>query len=88
VRLRLHATGARERDVDEATKREGKFIGLIEPYDYGFRATIRTLTPGAVFTEEGESKVFAKEPDAVKWLHTEASRLGFTSITIRNKSGD
>ena len=39
-----------------------------------------------VFSEEGDSKVFAKEPEAVKWLHTQASELGFSSIDVRRKS--
>jgi len=43
--------------------------------------------PGAVFSEEGHySEVFKKDADAVKWLHTQARRLGFSSIEIRNKA--
>jgi hypothetical protein len=41
-----------------------------------------------VFSQEGESKMFATEPEAVKWLHTQASNLGFAAIDIRQKSGD
>jgi len=72
--------------LEEDTKTLGKFIGLIEPYDYAWRASFRTLKPGEVFSQEGESKVFGTEPEAVKWLHTQASDLGFSSIDIRNKS--
>jgi len=75
----------KEGDLDEAPKSQGKFIGFVEPYDDGWRASFRTLTPGAVFSEEGGTKVFAKEPDAVKWLHTQAGDLGFASIDIRHK---
>jgi hypothetical protein len=42
--------------------------------------------PGAVFSQEGEAKVLGKEADAVKWLHTRASNLGFSSIQIRSKA--
>ncbi|MGH9806633.1 MAG: hypothetical protein ACRD9W_05135 [Terriglobia bacterium] len=65
---------------------EGKFIGLIERHDYGWRASFRTQMPGAVFSEDGKFEVFRKEAEAVKWLHTQASNLGFSSIDIRRKS--
>jgi hypothetical protein len=72
--------------LDEEAKTQGKFIGFVEPYDYGWRASVRTLKPGEVFSQEGDSQVFAKEADAVKWLHTKASDLGFSSIDIRRKA--
>jgi hypothetical protein len=34
---------------------------------------------------EGDSKVFGKEADAMKWLHTQAGNLGYASIDIRRK---
>lgn len=71
--------------MDEADKRPGKFIGTIERYDYGWRASIRTLAPGAVFSQQGESRVFAKEAEALKWLHEEAANAGFVTIDIRKK---
>jgi hypothetical protein len=71
--------------VEDEAKSRGKFIGFIEPYDYGWRASFRTLMPGAVFSQEGDSKDFGKEAEAVKWLHTQASTLGFTTIDIRRK---
>ena len=77
---------ARENYLEMETKDQGKFIGFIERYDYGWRASFRTLMPGAVFLEEGEAKVFGKETDAVKWLHTRANDLGFSSIEIRSKA--
>jgi len=70
----------------EDAKGQARFIGFIERYDYGWRASFRTLMPGAVFSQEGDSKVFAKEPEAVKWLHEEASNQGFSSIEIRKKA--
>lgn len=72
--------------MEEDAKRQGKFIGFVEPYDYGWRASYRTLKPGAVFSEEGDAQLFAKEAEAVRWLHTQASELGFTAIDIRSKT--
>ena len=72
--------------MEEPAKNRGKFIGFVERYDYGWRASFRTLMPGEVFSQEGDSKVFGKEPEAVKWLHTQAGNLGFSSIDIRRKS--
>jgi len=72
--------------VDEEGKSRGKFIGFIEPYDYAWRASFRTLKPGEVFSQEGDSQVFGKEAEAMKWLHTQAANLGFSSIDIRRKS--
>jgi hypothetical protein len=71
--------------VEDAGKNRGKFIGLLEHHDYGWRASFRTLEPGAVFSQQGDSKVFSKEAEAVKWLHTQASNLGYASIDIRSK---
>ena len=67
-------------------KRTGKFIGCIAPYDYGWRASFRTVKPGEIFSQEGDSAVFGKEADAVKWLHTQAGRLGFSEIAVRRKT--
>ena len=64
---------------------QGKFIGLIERHDYGWRASFRTQQPGAVFSQSGSTQVFAKEADAMKWLHTQAGTLGYASIDIRRK---
>jgi hypothetical protein len=63
----------------------GKFIGTIEHHDYGWRASFRMLEPGAVFSQHGDSRVFGKEAEAMKWLHTQAGSLGFSSIDIRRK---
>jgi hypothetical protein len=72
--------------LDETAKGQGKLIGFVEPYDYAWRASFRTLTPGTVFSEEGGSEICATEAEAVKWLHTQASKLGFSSIQIRNRT--
>jgi hypothetical protein len=71
--------------VVEEGKTRGKFIGLIECHDYGWRASFRTQQPGAVFSQQGDSQVFAKEADAMRWLHTQAGALGYASIDIRRK---
>ncbi len=71
--------------MDEEAKNRGRFIGLVERHDYGWRASFRTQMPGAVFSQQGDSKVFGKKAEAVKWLHTQASNLGFSSIDIRTK---
>ena len=71
---------------DDEARNPGRFTGYIEPYDYAWRASFRTVKPGEVFSQEGDSAVFAKEADAVKWLHTQANRLGFSEINIRRKS--
>ena len=72
--------------MEEGATSRGKFIGFIESYDYAWRASFRTLKPGEIFSQEGDSKVFDKEAEAVKWLHTQASNLGYSSIDIRRKS--
>lgn len=72
--------------MENGAKTQGKFIGFVENYDYGWRASFRTLKPGEVFSQEGNSKVFSQEADAVKWLHTQAAALGFGAIDIRRKS--
>lgn len=72
--------------MENEEKTQGKFIGFVEAYGYGWRASFRTLKPGEVFSQEGDSKVFGQEADAVKWLHTQAAALGFGTIDIRRKS--
>lgn len=72
--------------MEKDAKTQGKFIGFVEHYDYGWRASFRTLKPGEVFSQEGDFKVFGQEADAMKWLHTQAAALGFGTIDIRRKS--
>jgi hypothetical protein len=71
--------------VVEEGKNRGQFIGVLERHDYGWRASFRTQIPGEVFSQAGDSQVFAKESDAMKWLHTQAGTLGYASIDIRRK---
>ncbi len=72
--------------MEQEAKTQGKFIGFVERHD-GWRASFRTLKPGEVFSQDGETKMFGTEPEAMKCLHTQASELGFSSIDIRRKSG-
>jgi hypothetical protein len=38
-----------------------------------------------VFSQQGDTQIFAKEAEAMKWLHLQASQLGYVSIDIRRK---
>ena len=62
------------------------FIGTIEPFMEGWRASFRLRRPTDVFTEQGEAEVFSSEIQATKWLHTEANARGFSSIELRRHS--
>jgi hypothetical protein len=64
----------------------GRFIGNIEQLQGVWRASFRLRAPGVVFTEEGVSEVFATELQAMKWLHSQAATLGFSSIEIRRQN--
>ena len=71
--------------MTEQAGNRGKFIGLVEHNDYGWRASFRTQQPGAVFSQQGDTQIFAKEAEAMRWLHMQASQLGYVSIDIRRK---
>ena len=56
-----------------------RFIASIERLEEGgWRASFRLRVPSDVFTQEGETEVFASELQATKWLHTQAAARGFT----------
>jgi hypothetical protein len=42
--------------------------------------------PGEVFTQQGDTEIFATELQAMKWLHTQASARGCSTIEIRHGS--
>ena len=63
-----------------------RFIGTIERFMEGWRASFRLRRPTDVFTEQGEAEVFSSEIQATKWLHTEANARGFSSIELRRHS--
>jgi hypothetical protein len=62
------------------------FIGTIERIEEGWRASFRLRIPNEVFSQPGETEVFATELQATKWLHTEAAMHGFSSIEVERKS--
>ena len=66
-------------------KREegARFIGTIERLAEGWRATFRLRVPSEIFTQQGDTEVFDTELQATKWVHTQATARGFSSIEIR-----
>ena len=61
-----------------------RFVGIIERLPDGWRASFRLRVPGEVFTQQGDTEIFATELQATKWLHTQASALGCSAIEIRH----
>jgi hypothetical protein len=49
-----------------------RFVGIIERLPDGWRASFRLRVPGEVFTQQGDTEIFATELQATKWLHTQA----------------
>ena len=72
--------------MDDASKAgEGpRFVGMIERLSDGCRASFRLRVPGEVFTQQGDTEIFATELQATKWLHTQASERGCSAIEIRH----
>jgi hypothetical protein len=62
-----------------------RFIGTIEHLAEGWRASFRLGVPNEVFTHQGNTEVFATELQATKWVHTQATARGFSSIEIRRQ---
>lgn len=61
-----------------------RFLASIERLEEGgWRASFRLRVPSDVFTQAGETEVFATELQATKWLHTQAAGRGFSSIEIK-----
>jgi hypothetical protein len=63
-----------------------RFIGTIERFAEGWRASFRLRVPGEVFAQPGNTEVFATELQATKWLHTQAAARGFSSIDIERQN--
>ena len=61
-----------------------RFVGIIKCLSDGWRASFRLQMPGEVFTQEGDTEIFATELQATKWLHTQASARGCSAIEIRH----
>ena len=62
-----------------------RFIGTIERFEEGWRASFRLRVPSEVFAQPGQTEVFATELQATKWLHTQATSRGFSSIEIQRQ---
>jgi len=43
-------------------------VGTIERLSDGWRASFRLRVPGEVFTQQGDTEIFATELQAMKWL--------------------
>ena len=63
-----------------------RFIGTIERFLEGWRASYRLRRLTDVFTEQGDTEFFSTELQATKWLHTQATARGFSSIEFRRQS--
>ena len=63
-------------------ERGARFIGTIERFAEGWRASFRLHEPNEVFAQQGKTEVFATELQATKWLHTQATARAFSSIEI------
>ena len=61
-----------------------RFVGTIERLPDAWRASFRLQVPGEVFTQQGDTEIFATELQATKWLHTQASVRGCSAIEIRH----
>ena len=73
--------------MDALKAEEGaRFIGTIERMLDGWRASFRLRRPTEVFTQQGDAECFATELQAAKWLHTQATARGFSSIELRRQS--
>ena len=74
------------RAMEGLLKREEgtRFIGTIERLAEGWRASFRLRVPSQVFTQR-DTEVFNTELQATKWVHTQATARGFSSIEIRTR---
>jgi uncharacterized protein YjbI with pentapeptide repeats len=74
------------RAMEGLLKREEgtRFIGTIERLAEGWRASFRLRVPSQVFTQR-DTEVFDTELQATKWVHTQATARGFSSIELRTR---
>ena len=77
--------GASAMEARQTTERSARFIGIIERLEEGWRVSFRLRLPGEIFTQQGETDFFVSEMQATKWLHTQATARGFSSIEIRHQ---
>jgi hypothetical protein len=62
-----------------------RFIGTIERFAKGWRASFCVRVPSQVFRRQGDTKVFDTELQATKWVHTQATARGISSIELRTR---
>jgi hypothetical protein len=62
-----------------------RFIGTIERFEDGWRASFRLRVPNEVFAQQGKAEVFSTELQASRWLHKQAIERGFSSIEIQRQ---
>jgi hypothetical protein len=62
-----------------------RFIGTIEHAPEGWRVSFRLKVPNDVFSQQGNTEVFATEIQASKWLHTQASAHGFSLFEMKRE---
>jgi hypothetical protein len=62
-----------------------RFIGTIEGFEEGWRASFRLRVPNEVFAQRGKTEIFATEIQATKWLHKQATERGFSSIEMERQ---
>lgn len=72
-------------EARQKAARSARFIGIIERLEDGWRVSFRLRLPGKVFTQQGHTDFFASELQATKWLHTQATARGFSSIELRHQ---
>ena len=72
-------------EARQKAERSARFIGIIERLEEGWRVSFRLRLPGEVFTQQSHTDFFANELQATKWLHTQATARGFSSIEIRHQ---
>jgi hypothetical protein len=80
--------GASAMEARQTAERSARFIGIIERLEEGWRVSFRLRLPGEVFTQQGETDIFVSEMQATKWLHTQATARGFSSIEIRHQCAE
>jgi hypothetical protein len=68
------------------SEKGARFIGTVERLSEGWRASFRLRVPTEVFTQQSDAEFFATELQATKWLHTQATARGFSSIELRRQS--
>jgi hypothetical protein len=72
-------------DAQRNSKKTGRFTGTIEHAPEGWRVSFRLKVPNDIFTQQGDTEVFATEVQASRWLHTQANAHGFSFIEMKRE---